>query len=197
MAKITLGEEKARNEQKRKLLMEALNKLDQDDAALRVKERKARTRELIASGGLVRKAGLDHLHEWALFGALLTVRAKADDKDQIAQWEREGRAHFQAIADAEVQATAKFTRPLAKNESDEMRDLGFRYTREGKFWSGMVNPELAQQLVTDLGGTLRIGDEEYAPEGDKPPQGEPGNPAPPARGRATKAQPSGRPSPAP
>jgi len=63
-----------------------MNKLKEMEASLNVQERKRRTRRLIELGGLILKA---HLADWdanTLFGALLFIKEKETDPQQLESW---------------------------------------------------------------------------------------------------------------
>jgi hypothetical protein len=62
-----LDEQKIKLEQKKA-------RMQLEETRLKLKERKMRTRSLIEKGGLVTKAGLDHLPNNALYGALLSLK---------------------------------------------------------------------------------------------------------------------------
>lgn len=49
-------------------------KIITEEAKLKIKERKARTRRLIEMGGLIAKAKLDNLSSNSLFGALVSLK---------------------------------------------------------------------------------------------------------------------------
>ena len=61
-------------------------RLAEQEAKLKDAGRKARTRRLIEAGGLVDKVGLLDLDSNALYGALLSLRDGAGDKEQIVKW---------------------------------------------------------------------------------------------------------------
>src|SRR5271165_2346788 len=61
-------------------------RLAEQEEKLKDAGRKARTRRLIEAGGLIDKAGLLELEPNALYGALLSLRDGAADKDQISKW---------------------------------------------------------------------------------------------------------------
>ena len=61
-------------------------RLAEQEAKLKDAERRARTRRLIEAGGLIDKAGLLDLDANALYGALLSLRDGADNKDQLSKW---------------------------------------------------------------------------------------------------------------
>ena len=72
-------------------------RIAEQEAKLKTAERKQRTRQLIEAGGLADKAGLLNLEPNALYGALLSLRDCATDKDQVSKWTaRGGRARFRA-----------------------------------------------------------------------------------------------------
>src|SRR5690606_23914211 len=56
--------------------------------------RKERTRRLIERGGLITKAGLDHLEETTLLGALLEIKYKANEDQQIEDWAKIGHSEL-------------------------------------------------------------------------------------------------------
>jgi hypothetical protein len=61
-------------------------RLAEQEARLKDAERRARTRRLIEAGGLIDKASLLDLDANALYGALLSLRDGATDKDQVGIW---------------------------------------------------------------------------------------------------------------
>ena len=68
------------------------NRLVAEETRLKLKERKMRTRHLIAIGGLITKAGLDYLPTNTLYGALLSI-AKSLEADEVVkeQWTKIGK----------------------------------------------------------------------------------------------------------
>ena len=84
-------------EEQKKKLEQKKNRLSIEETKLRLKERKARTRHLIENGGLITKAGLDHLPANALYGALLSLKEQINGNDQIiAAWIVKGDKAFNA-----------------------------------------------------------------------------------------------------
>jgi hypothetical protein len=61
-------------------------RLADQEAKLKDAGRKVRTRRLIEAGGLIEKTGLLDLEANALYGALLSLRDGASDKDQVSKW---------------------------------------------------------------------------------------------------------------
>ncbi|OJW52227.1 MAG: hypothetical protein BGO67_05385 [Alphaproteobacteria bacterium 41-28] len=75
---------------RRKKLEQRKNRLKQMETTLNIQERKNRTRRLIQLGGLVLKA---HLADWdsnTLFGALLFIKEKGADPQQLEAWTHKG-----------------------------------------------------------------------------------------------------------
>lgn len=61
--------------------------VNSQEMKLKLAERKAKTRHLIETGGLVVKAGLDHLPNNALYGALLSIKEELDANELVmAAW---------------------------------------------------------------------------------------------------------------
>lgn len=79
---------------KRKKLEQRKNRIKQLEATLSVQERKNRTRRLIVLGGLVSKAKLEDWNANALLGALLFVKEKEVDTNQMNEWIHKGGAAF-------------------------------------------------------------------------------------------------------
>ncbi len=81
-------------EKRKKTLEQRMNKLKAMEASLNVQERKQRTRRLIELGGLVLKA---HLADWdsnTLFGALLFIKEREADPQQLESWTHKGGSTF-------------------------------------------------------------------------------------------------------
>jgi len=70
------------------------NRLTQEQAMLNTKLRKMRTRRLIELGGLVSKAELEGWNTNALYGALLFVKEKEGDPQQVEHWVKKGGEAF-------------------------------------------------------------------------------------------------------
>ncbi len=94
-------------------------KLAETEAKLKEAERKHRTRRLVEAGALADKAGLLELDSNALYGALLSLRDGADDKDQVEKWAALGGRTFLREARARDEGKEAlllvFTTPLAKD----------------------------------------------------------------------------------
>ncbi len=81
-------------EKRKKYIAQRMNKLKEMEASLNVQERKRRTRRLIKLGGHVSKA---HLADWdanTLFGALLFIKEKETDSQQLESWTHKGGVTF-------------------------------------------------------------------------------------------------------
>lgn len=70
------------------------NRLSQEQTMLKSKLRKMRTRRLIELGGLVSKAELEGLSTNTLYGALLSIKEKQDDAQQVEYWTKKGDDSF-------------------------------------------------------------------------------------------------------
>ena len=82
-------------------------KLAEQEAKLKVAERKARTRRMIEAGGLVEKTGLLDLDANALYGALLSLREAAGSKKQVEQWAALGGRAFSREANARGEGASR------------------------------------------------------------------------------------------
>ena len=134
-------------------------RLAEQEARLKGAERKARTRRLIEAGGLIDKSGLLELEPNALYGALLSLRDGAGDKDQISKWTALGGrafAHEARLRDAGKEAVVlSFPAALAKDITATLRQAGFRFSKVMQHWEGLARFDEAERLATAHGGTAR------------------------------------------
>jgi hypothetical protein len=108
-------------------------RLAEQEAKLKADERKARTRQLIQAGGLIDKAGLLELDPNTLYGALLSLRDRAGDPEQLRQWTALGGRAFarearQALEGKEAIVLA-FPASLGRDATTALRGIGFRFKR--------------------------------------------------------------------
>ncbi len=134
-------------------------KLAETEAKLKEAERKHRTRRLVEAGALADKAGLLELDSNALYGALLSLRDDAEDKDQVEKWAALGGRTFLREARARDEGKEAlllvFTTPLAKDATTALRKAGFRYSRVMQHWEGLSRFDEASALAGLHGGTAR------------------------------------------
>jgi hypothetical protein len=148
----TLAERLRAHEQQRARLAE-------QEAKLKLAERKARTRRLIEAGGLVEKAGLLDLESNALYGALLSLRDGAEDKQQVEQWAALGGRAFAREArlrdEGKEPIVLAFPAPLGKDATNALRAAGFRFSKVLQHWEGLARIDEAETLAQAHGGTAR------------------------------------------
>ena len=117
-------------------------RLAEQEAKLKDAGRKARTRRLIEAGGLVDKAGLLDLDTNALYGALLSLRDGAGDRNQREKWAALGGrafAHEARLRDEGKEAIVlTFPAPLAKDVTTTLRQAGFRFSKVMQHWEGLA-----------------------------------------------------------
>lgn len=147
MARLTLAERLDRVARKKA-------KVEQEAARLKLAQRKARTRDLIALGGLVAKAGLADLSTAALYAAFKHLAAEAEDPARVALWEREGGRLFEAEDNARVLAVARFPEKLPPDITAALRAAGFRRNKVLNHWEGRVDYPAAEKLVREAGGIM-------------------------------------------
>src|SRR5215469_3904861 len=113
-------------------------RLAEQEAKLKDAGRKARTRRLIEAGGLVEKVGLLDLDANALYGALLTLRDDADDKNRVERWAALGGRAFTREArlrdEGKEAVVLTFAAPLAKDATNTLRQAGFRFSKVMQHW---------------------------------------------------------------
>jgi hypothetical protein len=134
-------------------------RLAEQEAKLKTAERKARTRRLIEAGGLVDKAGLLDLDANALYGALLSLRDGAGDKDQLSKWTALGGRAFAREArqrdEGKEAIVLIFPAALDREVTTTLRAAGFRFNKVLQHWEGLARHADAEKLAMAHGGTLR------------------------------------------
>lgn len=124
-------------EEQKKKLEQKKNRLSIEETKLKLKERKARTRHLIENGGLITKAGLDHLPSNALYGALLSLKDQLDkNKEIMAAWGVKGDAAFNEEQQKFTPVILTFENQPDKEIRDQVRSLGLRWNKFRKEWYG-------------------------------------------------------------
>jgi hypothetical protein len=134
-------------------------RLAEEDAKLKLAERKARTRHLIQAGGLVDKAGLLDLDSNALYGALLSLRDGASNPEQVARWAALGGRAFAREAQHEDEGkeavVLTFPQRLGREATNALRAAGFRFNRLLQHWEGRARPDAAEVAAAAYGGEVR------------------------------------------
>jgi hypothetical protein len=134
-------------------------RLAEQEAKLKTAERKVRTRRLIEAGGLVDKAGLLDLDANALYGALLSLRDGADNKDQVSKWAALGGRTFAREArlrdEGKEVIVITFPQALTKEATAPLRAAGFRFNKVMQHWEGLARFEEAEILAATHSGSAR------------------------------------------
>lgn len=134
-------------------------RLAEQEAKIKLAERKARTRRLVEAGALAEKVGLLELETNALYGALLSLRDGASEKKQVDQWTALGGRTFAREARARDEGKEPvlltFPAPLDKETTAALRQAGFRFSRVMQHWEGLARPDEAAALAKSHGGIAR------------------------------------------
>ena len=134
-------------------------RLAEQEAKLKTAERKQRTRQLIEAGGLVDKAGLLDLEPNALYGALLSLRDGASDKDQVSKWTARGGRAFDREArlrdEGKEAILLTFPAALDREVTTALRVAGFRFSKVMQHWEGLARFDDAEKLAKPHGGAAR------------------------------------------
>ena len=126
------------DEQKIKLKQKKA-KMQLEETRLKLKERKMRTRSLIEKGGLITKAGLDHLPTNALYGALLSIKKDLDaNENLVSGWIVKGNAAFNKEKQIATPVILKFDDAPNKDIRDFIRSHGLKYNKFRKEWYGSI-----------------------------------------------------------
>ena len=134
-------------------------RLAEQEAKLKTAERKVRTRRLIEAGGLIEKSGLIDLDSNALYGALLSLRDGATDKNQIEKWSALGGRAFAREAgqrdEGKEPIVLTFPAALDRDVTTTLRTAGFRFNKVLQHWEGLARPDEAATLAQAHGGAIR------------------------------------------
>ena len=140
------------NDQKVKLEQKK-NRLIAEETRLKLKERKVRTRHLIEVGGLVTKAGLDHLPTNTLYGALLSIGESLETNVAIKeQWTKIGKTKLEEEQTNKYAVILKFEQEPSNEIRKVIRNHGLKWNKLRQEWYGYVFNINA--LKNDLGATL-------------------------------------------
>lgn len=136
--------------EKRNQLEKKKNRLKQMEASLNVQERKKRTRHLITLGGLVSKAKLDHWNSNSLFGALLSLKEKEQDKSQMDDWSYKGGIAFSAekVTLPKSPVIVKFEEIPMDEMKRSLKSLGLKWNTLRQEWEGHVVLEELRSLCS-------------------------------------------------
>ena len=129
------------------------NRLIAEETRLKLKERKMRTRHLIEVGGLVTKAGLDHLPTNTLYGALLSIGESLETNVAIKeQWTKIGKTKLEEEQTNKYAVILKFEQELSNEIRKVIRNHSLKWNKLRQEWYGYVFNINA--LKNDLGATL-------------------------------------------
>ena len=138
-----VAEQKVRLEQKK-------NRLIAEETRLKLKERKMRTRSLIEQGGLIVKAGLDHLPTNTLYGALLSISLDLETNQGIKdQWTKIGKAKLDQEQANNQAVILKFEQEPDNDIRTTVRSHGLKWNKLRQEWYGYCNN--INTLKNDLG----------------------------------------------
>ena len=134
-------------------------RLAEQEAKLKTAERKVRTRRLIEAGGLIEKSGLLDLGSNALYGALLSLRDGATDKNQIEKWSALGGRTFAREArqrdEGKEPIVLTFPAALDREVTITLRTVGFRFNKVLQHWEGLARLDEAETVAKAHGGTIQ------------------------------------------
>ena len=126
------------------------NRLVAEETRLKLKERKMRTRHLIAIGGLITKAGLDYLPTNTLYGALLSI-AKSLEADEVVkeQWTKIGKTKLDQEQINKHAVILKFEQEQSSEIRKVVRNHGLKWNNLRCEWYGFIFN--IDSLKNDLG----------------------------------------------
>lgn len=124
------------------------SRLEAKERLLKLKERKKRTRLLIEIGGLVAKAGIDHLNTNTLIGAFLEMKEKSKDETTIKKWTQKGAEAFEKDEQENgVPLIVTFEEEPQRDIKSKIRGLGLKWNRFRKEWQGYGVPSDLEEIL--------------------------------------------------
>ena len=144
-------------EKRKKSLEQKKNRLKQLEASLNAQERKKRTRHMIELGGLIAKTHLDEWNANTLFGGLLFLKEKENDKIQMDAWTHIGGVAFAAEKTTGAQkrptkgtpVTVKFSSFPEDDVRTSLKSLGLKWNALRKEWEGYAAVEELRNLLKE------------------------------------------------
>lgn len=127
-------------EEQKNILEQKKNRLILQEARLKNKERKMRTRRLIEIGGLAVKADIDYLPNNTLYGAFLSLanQLKKEGAELKNAWTKIGADAFEQENKERIAVVVKFEVEPTLEIRQSIRSYGLKYNRIRKEWYGYI-----------------------------------------------------------
>lgn len=135
-------------EKKKEALKLKKSRIEHQERLIKLKERKNRTRLLIAIGGIASKAGIDHLNTNTLLGAFLEIKEKEKEEGMLNRWTKKGAEAFDLDKEKNGEAVIlTFESEPDKKVKNKIREAGLRWNRFRKEWQGYAKRENLEKLL--------------------------------------------------
>ena len=143
--------------QKQKLEQKKVQ-IQQAENLLKIKERKARVRHLIAVGGLVAKAEIDHLPADILLGACLYIKESIKtDNSIIDSWKTTGATIFAQQTKSKTPVILKLDHKPNQSIRNLIRAQGLKWNMLRKEWYGYAEDlDSIKQQLTGLNFSVEV-----------------------------------------
>ena len=104
-----------------------------------IKARKIRTRHLIEMGGLVIKAGMDHLSSDVLLGALIYTKEQMAPHDTLQEaYAKLGEIAFNRDKRGKIKVILRFQEQPDVSIRQKIREIGMKWSFKAQEWHGEV-----------------------------------------------------------
>ncbi len=131
------------------------NRLKEQEAKLKLEERKARNRRIFEMGGLVMKAKLDHLDADQLYGALLSIAEYNERADVLSEWANKGgNAFVEEKRTQGVLIRATFVEKPSMEVRQQLRALGLKWNSMMEEWQGVGDADKVREAVEGNKGNV-------------------------------------------
>ncbi len=135
---------------------QSIARLEEQKRKIAANQRKADNRRKFELGGLVIKAAIADYPSNELLGGLIHLRRLLEDPSQREKFANEGGRLFSKEQSAKVAMTLQLNEKPNPDAAKSLRAIGLRWNRIMAHWEGFADPEAAQSLVNQLGGSIKI-----------------------------------------
>jgi conjugative transfer protein TraD len=145
-------------EEQKVAAIQRLDRIQEREAKIAGRERKAENHRKFVFGGLVLKAGLGEWPPETVLGGLLALRQAAEKSpDQMAAWAKAGIAEIGELpGPAGKIVIVRFPEEPSRELRQRLRSAGLRWNRIALQWEAIADPDAITALIQGSGGTLEV-----------------------------------------
>lgn len=136
---------------KREHINQLMDKLEKKQKMLKEKGRKIHTRKLIKAGELISRAGIEHLDPTTLLGALLEIKERSLDENNIKSWSAKGEVLLIRDKQDGIQPLIlTFGAEPSTLAKSTLKNLKFKWNPFRKEWCGYGKKDEIESIFKDM-----------------------------------------------